>query len=68
MILKEPPENDKEELMITLKRYTENPVIDKCEDCQCDIRYRDKCHYYIHDTGDVRVESLFCDDCFKKDR
>ena len=60
--------NDKEELMITLKRYTENPVMDKCEDCQCDIKYRDKCHYYIHDTGDVRVESLFCGDCFKKDR
>jgi hypothetical protein len=59
---------DKEELMITLKRYTENPVMDKCEDCQCDIRYRDKSHYYIDDTGDVKVESLFCGDCFKKDR
>ena len=58
--------NDKEELMITLKRYTENPVMDKCEDCQCDIKYRDKCHYYTDDTGDVKVESLFCDECWKR--
>jgi hypothetical protein len=76
MIDSEPPQtayspeeiNDKKELMIVLKRYTENPVMDKCEDCQCDIRYRDKSHYYIDDTGDVKVESLFCGDCFKKDR
>ncbi len=75
MIYSEPPQtayspeeiNDKKELMITLKRYTENPVMDKCEDCQCDIRYRDKSHYYIVEEG-VRVESLFCGDCFKKDR
>jgi hypothetical protein len=76
MIDSEPPQTaysqdeitDKKELMIVLKRYTENPVMDKCEDCQCDIRYRDKSHYYIDDTGDVKVESLFCGDCFKKDR
>lgn len=76
MIFQEPPQtayspeeiNDKKELLITLKRYTENPVMDKCEDCQCDIKYRDKSHYYIDDTGDVKVESLFCGDCFKKDR
>lgn len=76
MIDRDPPQvsysqeeiNDREELMITLKHYTENPVMEKCEDCQCDIKYRDKSHYYIDDTGDVRVESLFCGDCFKKDR
>jgi hypothetical protein len=76
MIDREPPDTacfpetveNKYELMITLKRYTENPVIEKCEDCQCDIRYRDKPHYYTFDTGDVRVENMFCGDCFKKDR
>ena len=75
MIDRDPPQvshsqdeiTDKAELMITLKRYTENPVMEKCEDCQCDIRYRDKSHYSIDDTGDVNVESLFCDECFKKE-
>ena len=74
MIDREPPYtayspeniNYRAKLMKVLKCYTENPMIDKCEDCQCDIRYRDKSHYYIDDTGDVKVESLFCGDCFKK--